>query len=278
MMAPSVTWSRAGDPRRAKIADVPFTLAHPAAVLGLPRSLKLSALVAGSVAPDVTYYLPLPGGAAATHTALAPVTTDLVLGITLLVAFRVSVAPLLALAPAGLRSRVPPPAPLRTTTATALVLVASLVVGASTHVVWDAFTQTHGAAVQAWQGLRVPVIEPHKLYNVLGYVSSVGGLAVLAVAILRWYRRTPAAVGCGPGPAAWHRLVVLVAVAGTAAVGAGAGLADPASRVSGYDLVRHVLIGGVRGVAIAVAAYVVCWHAGGLVRRLRCRDGPPGPR
>ena len=56
---------------------MPFTGSHPAAVLPLLRTpLPASALVAGSIAPDVPFYLPveLPW---ATHTALAVVTVDL---------------------------------------------------------------------------------------------------------------------------------------------------------------------------------------------------------
>jgi hypothetical protein len=34
---------------------------------------------------------------------------------------------------------------------------------------WDAFTQNDAAAVRAW--MRVAVVEPYKLYNVIGYVS-----------------------------------------------------------------------------------------------------------
>ena len=38
---------------------MPFTLAHPAAVLPLRRWLWFPGLVAGAVAPDVGYYLPV---------------------------------------------------------------------------------------------------------------------------------------------------------------------------------------------------------------------------
>jgi hypothetical protein len=39
---------------------VPFTLAHPAVILLLPRNryLQVLPLVAGSLAPDLTYFLP----------------------------------------------------------------------------------------------------------------------------------------------------------------------------------------------------------------------------
>jgi hypothetical protein len=42
-------------------------------------------------------------------------------------------------------------------------------------------------------------------------------------------------------------------------VGALLGLRDPVSRVSGYDWVRCLLIGAVRGGLAAAAGYVVAW-------------------
>ena len=59
---------------------MPFTPSHAAAVLPFLRTpLPASALVIGSVAPDLPYYLPvdLPWD---THTASAVVTVDLLLG------------------------------------------------------------------------------------------------------------------------------------------------------------------------------------------------------
>ncbi|MGY1732216.1 DUF4184 family protein [Geodermatophilus sp. SYSU D01045] len=59
---------------------MPFTGSHPAAVLPLLRTgLPASALVAGSLAPDLLFHLPVDTGVR-THTALAVVSTDVVLG------------------------------------------------------------------------------------------------------------------------------------------------------------------------------------------------------
>ena len=59
---------------------MPFTASHAAAVLPLLRTpLPASALVIGSIAPDLPYYLPVPLPWA-THTALAVGTVDVLLG------------------------------------------------------------------------------------------------------------------------------------------------------------------------------------------------------
>jgi hypothetical protein len=85
--------------------------------------------------------------------------------------------------------------------------VVSVLVGASTHLVWDSFTHASGAAVGALSVLqaRIPVAgfyHPH-LYKVLQHASSLLGVAVLAFMAVRWYVRTPI------GPADDSRVVPL---------------------------------------------------------------------
>ena len=144
---------------------MPFTGSHPAAVLPLlGRPLPASALVLGSVAPDLPYYLPLPSGP--THSALGIVTVDLLLGAAAWVVWHgVLAAPALSAAPRavrarlvhrvepGLRSRLA--SPVR-----ALLVVLGLVVGAATHVGWDELshpgrwgTQHLPALAASWGGL-----------------------------------------------------------------------------------------------------------------------------
>ncbi|QFU86956.1 DUF4184 family protein [Amycolatopsis sp. YIM 10] len=239
---------------------MPFTFAHPAAVLPLRRVLWLPGLVAGALAPDVAYYLPIPGGSEITHSLGGVFWADLALGIVLLLIGWAVLAPLLALAPDGVRARVEVRSGLRVA---AWRLAVSIVVGALTHVVWDAFTHVHGPAVRHWAWLRTSVVGPHRLYNVIGYVSSAGGLLVLALAAVRWYRLAPAgnpATGLPRRTRTWLGAGFGV----TVVLGAAYGLADPVSRVSGYDWVRQLLVGMTQGAGVALAAYVAGWY---LTRR-----------
>ncbi|WP_410573534.1 DUF4184 family protein [Amycolatopsis sp. cmx-4-61] len=213
-------------------------------------------LVAGSLAPDIAYYVPLPGGDL-THEPVGLVSVDLLLGMALVAVGYGVLAPVLALGPAGWRERVPRPG-------YRFPWPGSVVVGAATHLLWDAFTHTGGFAVRHWAWLRVSVVGPHRLYNVVGYVSSAGGLAVLAVLVVRWYRRAPRAARAWPVLPRTGRLVVAAGLGAGLVVGALVGLTDPVSRVSGYDWVRCLLIGAVRGAVVAVACYVLAWP---LVRR-----------
>jgi hypothetical protein len=241
---------------------LPFTFAHPAAVVPLARWLWLPGLVAGSLAPDVAYYAPVPGGAL-THEPLGLVSVDLLLGLVLVAVGYAVLAPVLALGPAGWRERVPLPAG-RVPWAGA---VASVVAGAATHLLWDAFTHTDGFAVRHWAWLRVSVAGPHRLYNVVGYVSSAGGLLLLGVLVVRWYRRAPRASRAWPVLPRAGRLVVTAGLGVGLVAGALLGLTDPVSRVSGYDWVRCLLIGAVRGGCVAAASHVVAWPL--ISRRIR---------
>ncbi|UGT41391.1 DUF4184 family protein [Nocardia yamanashiensis] len=234
---------------------MPFTLAHPAAALPLRHRLPLPGLIAGTLAPDVVYYLPI-SMPLPTHSLAGTVTSDLTVGLLLLAAlFGVAADPLTALAPDGWRRRIREP---EWDVRQLPRLAAAVVAGAITHVCWDSLVQRDGALVARWPWLRSTVIEPHKLYNVLGYLSSIGGLLALAFAAAGWYRRTPPGPprpGLGRGPRRWvlGGTGVFVAFGVTHALTAYV-------RSGGYDLVRAALVGAIRWGAVAFAIYAVAWH------------------
>ncbi|QLY32464.1 DUF4184 family protein [Nocardia huaxiensis] len=218
---------------------MPFTFAHPAAVLPLRRTLWFPGLVAGSIAPDAGYYIPLGPGGELTHSALG-LPVDVLLGAALLAIAWMARAPLLRLI--GRTTTLSWPGVWRA--------AAALGVGALTHVAWDSLTHTDGIAVQHWEVLREAVIGPHRVYNVIGYISSALGLLALAWYAARWFRRTR------PGPALPHRRWVLTGFACAALLGGLTASTDPVTTISLYDAVRHVLVGAIRAMVIAVGAYV----------------------
>ncbi|WP_067972385.1 DUF4184 family protein [Nocardiopsis trehalosi] len=253
---------------------MPFTVSHVAAVLPLARSpLPTAALAVGAVVPDLPYYLPLP---LSSHTTHGPpgLPIGVLAGAGMLAVLRWGVhAPVAALAPDRVRSRLtaePPPLTARR----ALLVAAALVVGILTHLVWDAFTQVDGAAVRSWPLLWTMVAPPHRLFNVVMYASSVLGLAAVAgwaVLRLRSARPEPTAP---PGLPPRVRAAVAAAVVVCAIAGAALLAATPRAAVSGYDLVRCLVLGGMQGGAGALACYVAAWHA---LRPWRAR-GPGGHR
>ncbi|MFI0217464.1 DUF4184 family protein [Streptomyces lydicus] len=139
---------------------MPFTLSHVAAVLPAVRRtgtargpLVASALVAGALAPDMTYYADsvVPGGmefGAVTHSLRGVLTVDVLVTVALVGGWLLLREPVLALLPAAWRGRVyglvrgRPWQPRSVSEFGALAgrFVLSAVLGAATHVVWDAFT------------------------------------------------------------------------------------------------------------------------------------------
>lgn len=176
---------------------MPFTLAHPAAILPLRRVrlLRTVPLIIGAVTPDVPYYLPwriaryIPE---VTHTALGTLTVDLPAGLLMLLIVWLLRAPLAA--PPGGRAGAQCLAALerfgRTPVNWALAPL-SILAGAWTHIAWDSFTHPDSWLVLRVSALSAPVSffsYTGELCHVLQYASSVFGLIVLAI----WFARLPA--------------------------------------------------------------------------------------
>jgi len=177
---------------------MPFTPSHAAAALLFTRTpLVPAAIVAGSVAPDLPYYVPLPVDRELTHQPLGIVTIDLAIALVAFLAWQLVLrAPVIDLSPLWLRSRMPQRAagrwwsPGASAITVAVLLVVSLIVGSITHLDWDEFTHP-GALVD-----RVPLLQvqagPLVVHKWLQHASSIIGLAALAIYAARWARATPA--------------------------------------------------------------------------------------
>ncbi|MCW2781385.1 MAG: hypothetical protein JWR35_1834 [Marmoricola sp.] len=242
---------------------MPYTFAHPAAVVPLRRYLWLPGLVAGSIAPDLGYYVPVPGGSGFSHTLRGLFSTDIASSAELIVAAYLLIGPVLAVAPAGWRERITTPdtlAQLRSVRA-ALTLVASVIVGSATHILWDAFTHPQGRAVVHWTVFRDLTIYGHELYNVLSYLSALGGLVVVGVAVRIWHRNAPtSAPDRWPAvPDLWARIAQAAAVLAFL-VGGAVGLAK-AHEASGYGSAARFLVGATQGLGLVLFGYAVLWYA-----------------
>ena len=184
---------------------MPFTPSHAAAALLFTRTpLFPAAIVAGSVAPDLPYYVPLAAVRDLTHEPVSIITVDLAIGVLAFLLWQfVLRAPVIDFAPLWLRSRMPQ-RPGRafapeswSPIVTALVVIASVVVGAATHLLWDAFTHP-GWIVDRLTVLRLQA-GPLLVHKWLQHVSTIGGLAAIAVWTVVWVRRTPATVSTEAG-------------------------------------------------------------------------------
>ncbi len=241
---------------------MPFTGAHPLAVIPLARAgLPLSALVVGSVAPDFALYLPfrVPFDAVVrSHTPLGLLTVDLPAGLVLWLLWHALLAPATyAAAPGGLRARLGEAGlpGVRRRLRQGHLVVAGLVAGSATHVIWDEFTHAG-----RWGTRHVPgwatTVAGLPLWHWAQYVSGVLGMALLAVLARRWWARSSPPSGQETdGGVVWPwALVAGVTVVVALAAAAGHGLPV---REAAYAA-------AVNGVAAGVAVAVLLalgWHA-----------------
>lgn len=176
---------------------MPFTLAHPAAILPLRklRVLRTAPLIIGAVTPDLPYYLPpTPSGhplrfGVDTHSVFGSYTVDVALGIVLLAGAVLLREPLTVLLPPRARwLSLGALEPFRRRSAAWLLAPLAILIGVWTHLLWDSFTHAEGWAVR-----RIPALGDTvtfgwysgELYHLLQYLSSAIGLTILAL----WYRR-----------------------------------------------------------------------------------------
>ncbi|MGW0700439.1 DUF4184 family protein [Streptomyces sp. NPDC002867] len=194
---------------------MPFTLSHAAAVLpgirtdGTARGpLFASALVLGSFAPDMTYFAAsfVPGAmtlGGMTHRPVGVLTVDVAITAVLFAAWLMVRDPLVALLPDSWRARVhtvlrgrawSDRPPLVAT----LWFYVSAVLGATTHMVWDAFTH-----FDRWGVRQVPVLSEVvaglPLYTYAQYGSSALALVALTWFLVSALRRAEPALPPGHG-------------------------------------------------------------------------------
>ncbi|QNS06845.1 DUF4184 family protein [Streptomyces xanthii] len=216
---------------------MPFTLSHAAAVLPLIRRdgsgrgpFVPSLLVAGSFAPDVTYFAAsaVPGAmrfGEVTHSFPGVFTVDVPIALALVGLWRLVAGPLTGLLPARVRGRVRalagngPRWPASGRGPTLLRWYASAVLGALTHVVWDAFTH-----LDRW-GMRIlPVLGEKIAGSPLYWYAQYGGsaLALGVIGLFLWRALRGAGPGAVPDDAsrAAGRGQALVLIGGCAGLGA----------------------------------------------------------
>jgi hypothetical protein len=242
---------------------VPFTGSHPAAILPFLRSpMPASALVIGSMSPDLPLYLPMPYTVAFSHSVVGAVTVDVIVGVVAYLLWRGILRPFAVdYAPPRIGDRLPPAERSRPHW-----ILASLGMASLTHVVWDAFTHFDGWAVQRVAPLRTSFgVLP--AYEWAQYLSGLLGLTVLTVWIVRWRRRTPP-VGTASAPPRMRLVVygfIFAAGLAGAVYGWWYGLGQPDRIRSAFF---HSATKGIDAGFIAVLILALGW----TIRRRRARQ------
>jgi hypothetical protein len=206
---------------------MPFTPAHAAAALPFFRTrLIFSALVMGTFAPDFEYFLRLTPRGKFGHTLPGIFLFSWPAALVALWIFHRWVKwPVVMMLPGTLRERLTPHlkpfafGPWKRFGA----IAGAAFLGIVTHIAWDSFTHPGSPLVRHVAALNVsytlPLVGPYALCRILQHVSSLVGLLLVLVWILRWYGAAPRlAVESTPGESRWRRrvwvVILLVAVAG----------------------------------------------------------------
>jgi hypothetical protein len=174
---------------------MPLTISHPAAAVPLTRlGLVLSALVIGSMTPDLPYFIPLlPSYSGLSHSMIGLFVYCVPLGLLALGIFHFLIKyPALSLLPSSHQDRLYELArdfsfwPLRRF----LLIIVSILVGAFTHILWDSFTHPQSWMTEQSITLKLPVfgLRSVPMYDFLQYGSTLFGGVLLFYWYVKWYK------------------------------------------------------------------------------------------
>jgi hypothetical protein len=253
---------------------VPFTLAHPVAAIPLLKPLRglgvLSALVIGSLMPDVPLFLPVSIRRNVSHSLAGMFWFCLPLGLmTYLLYDRVLERPLSALMPDGMRRRLAFVQRKPRPSAWSPAILMSILLGAMTHGAWDSFTHGGAAVARFLPAIenRLFIVSGYTVYvfTVLQHASSVLGTLTLMLWIWRWYRKAPeleARLTPAPSAHARRRIVGAIGVPVIAAVAVASVSRLPvALTLRGLQgFTRGVVVAGLASLFVSVMVYAVAWH------------------
>ena len=251
---------------------MPFTISHAAAVLPLRKlggsRLPLAAMMIGSMSPDFAYFFPLDLGRTSTHEIDGILLFCWPVGLALWLLFvHLVERPTIELLPEEWRARVARSDPTPSLRMYAFASLA-IILGAMTHVAWDAFTHANTTITNAFPAFRAELFtfrgRPIRVFLVLQYLSSVIGLLGLAL-WARSVRRSapdPRRLAEPPSPITDRmRIGAALMVISTSGVTALLAYANNAGLRFEHRLF-HLLVGGMTGWALAwcaVALVVSRW-------------------
>ena len=251
---------------------MPFTLSHPAAVVPIRRYGILSALVVGSMMPDTLYFLPgLSGHRGYAHSLPGLFFYCLPAGIALLWLYhKLLKKPLIALFPASQHGKLLAASPdfhllpLRHL----VVIVASVIMGAASHLTWDSFTHPNGWIASRFAIFHsfLPFPRPFHLQvtEALQYSNSVLGLLVLAIYYRRWLKSAQASHHAAELhlPQAFRVLMLTAFAAGAVAPAIALVASNPGWLHLRRDFIGDSAVDGIKMVCLEILVFAAAWHLG----------------
>lgn len=217
---------------------MPLTIAHPAAVVPLQNLFKkfgvLSALVIGSLIPDVAYFPHMPVTRLQSHSFFGMFWFDLPVGLIVYYLFHNFMKePLIGLLPETVAQKLPETSVSKIEFLNKNLFFAicfSLWLGTVTHILWDSFTHEDDFVVMAF-----PIFQAHLfsiftydviLYKILQHASTFAGTVLLAYWTFQWLTKSKIQNAKFAGLSVQQRILIIgVMVAITVA----------ASLISGYQ-------------------------------------------
>jgi hypothetical protein len=205
---------------------VPFTISHAAAALPFRRARLIpSALVVGTFAPDLVYFVRLQSGGGWGHTIPGALGMSLPLGlITVWIFHRFVKTPVVYLLPDRVRARLTAElVPFRFGTLRRFLLITlSLLIGIATHLLWDALTHPQYGIVARlrflWIPVRLPVLGWEPWYEVLQLISTLVGIAAIATWCLLWFLHARPADRISANPLSPRRRLLIACLILTASL------------------------------------------------------------
>lgn len=166
---------------------MPFTLAHPAAIVPLYKVLKdrvsLTGLIVGSIVPDTEYAINTVTRSVISHTTRGIFLYDLPMGIIIAVCYHAFIKQVLTYQlPPYFRNRLIPYAEINWFDYLKnhiLVFLLSLLIGIVLHIGWDSFTHDAGYLVRRNPVLTTTILGTLKLNRLLWHISTIAGLYIM---------------------------------------------------------------------------------------------------
>lgn len=267
---------------------MPLILVHPAAALPLYKRLGrygvVSALAIGSMTPDMHYFLPFGVHRAQTHSIGGLFWFCWPIGLTLYLLFHLVLKrPLALLLPRDIASKIAPwlnPGRLPPVTWAAVSI--SLLIGASTHLIWDAFTHQESGIIAALPilGAKWFAVGNYAFvgYEVSQLLSTVAGFAILLIWGRRWLNAQAAHTEPSvPVLAPRHRGYIIGGVVVASTLTTWMILKDTQMPLSWdrsfnesfYISIKTASLAAMSSAALVLLAYSLLWH----VYAWRGRDG-----
>lgn len=252
---------------------MPFTPAHPAAVLPLQRALKWtvpSALVIGSMTPDFAYFLHLGLPRSESHSLTGLFWFCLPMGWTAYLTFHLLLKrPLHSLTPEWVARRLNPLlGPTLLPRAHWLAVTGTMLLGALTHLLWDSFTHDGTPGVEAIPFLQSQVFAigayPFYVYTLLQHASSAAGVFAIAFWLFRWFQSAPVDLSPIPSLSPSQRLVAFASLLLLPAL---CGLATAVPRFSLplsmnvlENAIGHAVVSVFSTLGLLVLLFAIWWH------------------